>query len=162
MYINVAQLLKENVGSSRKIHIDEADINEDINHIEGSLTLIRTECSILVEGRLTVTISGICSRCLSCFNYNVDIDFSEEYFQNEDKSSGSFLSRSSDSFTIDKNHDIDLSDAIIQYTSLATPMKLLCRTDCAGICSCCGQNLNESYCSCANAASIKHRIKSFN
>ena len=29
MYINVAQLLKEDIGSNRKIHIDEADISRD-------------------------------------------------------------------------------------------------------------------------------------
>ena len=160
MYINVAQLLKENIGFKRTIQIDESNINDSIKHVEGSLFLTKTECSILAEGKLTATVSGTCNRCLSQCAYNIDFDFAEEFFQEEGIKSNTYLTGNSEPFTIDRHHDIDISDAITQYVSLATPMKLLCRPDCAGICSRCGQNRNEGNCSCEAESLKQPKIKS--
>ncbi len=160
MYINVAQLLKENIGSKRTVQVNESNINDDINHIEGSLFLTRTECSILVEGKLTATASATCSRCLSPYEYNLDFDFAEEFFQDEDMNNNTYFTGNSEPFTIDRHRNIDISDAVIQYVSLAMPMKLLCRSDCAGICSYCGQNRNEGHCSCEAENSKRSKIRS--
>ncbi|MDR3313224.1 MAG: DUF177 domain-containing protein [Oscillospiraceae bacterium] len=42
-------------------------------------------------------------------------------------------------------------DALVwEDVVLAMPPKLLCRPDCLGLCSVCGQNRNEGICACAN------------
>jgi uncharacterized protein len=148
MFINVAQLLKENIGSSRIVQINEPVVDKDIRDVEGELSLLRTKYGILVEGKLTANISSTCSRCLSPVNHRVNFALAEEYFQTVNIINGSFLRNNPENFTIDRNHNLDLIDAVIQYSSLALPMKLLCRPDCAGICSCCGDNLNEGSCTC--------------
>jgi len=51
-------------------------------------------------------------------------------------------------FTIDKNHILELNEAIRQYTLLVMPMKPLCREDCFGLCQKCGKNLNQGPCDC--------------
>jgi uncharacterized protein len=51
-------------------------------------------------------------------------------------------------FTIDEHHILDLSEAIRQYALVNTPMKPLCKKECAGICPTCGKNLNEGKCDC--------------
>lgn len=148
MRINVAQLLKEPIGSSRNYQIDEPSGNEDINSIKGKVTLIRTNRSILVKGKMTANVTGDCTRCLSPVDYSVNIDLEEEFFPSIDISSGSPLPKEPESFTIDNNNLLDLSEAVRQYTLLSIPMKLLCRPDCAGICPSCGHNLNQGSCEC--------------
>ncbi len=149
MYINVAQLLKESIGSSRDYRIDERINEKGIHHIRGTITLTRTDRSILVKGDINATIKGTCSRCLNPVNHSVDVNLEDEYFPSVDISSGSSLPSKPERYTIDKNHILDLNDAIGQYTLLAMPMKLLCRPDCAGICPTCGDNLNQGDCPCS-------------
>ena len=54
-----------------------------------------------------------------------------------------------DAFVIDESHVLDLGEAVRQYTLLALPMKPVCRETCAGLCPCCGTNLNHGPCGCA-------------
>ncbi len=51
-------------------------------------------------------------------------------------------------FTINQNHEIDLSESVRQYSLLALPMKTLCWEGCAGLCPSCGRNLNLGPCGC--------------
>lgn len=153
MQINVSQLLKESIGSSRKYKIDEAiDIagDEHKSTVSGDISLLRTQRGILVRGKLYTGLELTCSRCLSTFRSPLNINFEEEYIQTVDVNSGLPLEPSGEpgSFTIDEHHVIDLSEAIRQYTLLVIPMKPLCRADCAGICQECGHNLNQGPCGC--------------
>jgi len=153
MEINVSQLLKEPIGSSRKYKIDEAlDIAEDKrdNAVSGEVSLLRTHRGILVRAKLHTELELTCSRCLSAFRYPLDISFEEEYIQTIDVNSGLPLETSGEpgSFTIDEHHIIDLREAVRQYALLLIPMKPLCSEDCAGLCRECGCNLNQGPCGC--------------
>jgi len=148
MQINVSQLLKESIGSSRKYKIDETiDIagDERGSTVSGDISLLRTQRGILVRGELHTGLELTCSRCLSAFRSPLDISFEEEYIQTVDVNSGLPLqpSEESGSFTIDEHHVIDLSEAIRQYALLAMPMQPLCRADCAGIYQGYGHNLDQ-------------------
>ena len=143
MVVNVAQLLKEPIGSNRTYQINELIGNKNTNHIQGGGTLIRTSQSILVEGTMTAGVKSICSRCLNTFDWFVTFHLEDEFFPSVDISDISDLPSKSESFIIDKNHIMDLSEAFNQYTMLAIPMKLLCRPDCAGIDPFRGDNLNQ-------------------
>ncbi|HEY51003.1 MAG TPA: DUF177 domain-containing protein [Dehalococcoidia bacterium] len=153
MEINVSQLLKEPIGSSRKYTIDETiDITGDGREspVSGDVGLLRTQRGVLVRGKLQAELELTCSRCLSSFDYPLNISFEEEYIQTIDVNSGLPLQSSEEPglFTIDEHHVINLSEAIRQYTLLAVPMKPLCHEDCAGLCPTCGRNLNLGDCSC--------------
>jgi len=153
MEINVSQLLKEPIGSSRKYKIDETlDIAEDKrdNAVSGEISLLRTQRGILVRAELHTELELTCSRCLGAFRYPLDISFEEEYIQTIDVNSGLPLETSGEpgSFTIDEHHIIDLREAVRQYALLLIPMKPLCREDCAGLCPECGRNLNQGPCGC--------------
>ncbi len=150
MYINVAQLLKERIGSSRRYKIDEPIDDEGKNYVHGNVILIRTDKGILVQGEMTSSMKGTCNRCLRTVNYPISFKLEEEFFPVIDIVSGLPLQTTPQSFTIDKDHILDLSDALNQYMIMALPMKLLCREDCAGICPSCGQNLNNGGCNCAD------------
>ena len=42
-----------------------------------------------------------------------------------------------------------LEDVLREQVLLAVPLKAICREDCRGLCSHCGQNLNQRQCACA-------------
>ncbi len=48
--------------------------------------------------------------------------------------------------------EIQLDSVCLELISLALPVKPLCRDDCAGLCSRCGADRNETPCGCSEAA----------
>lgn len=153
MQINVSQLLKAPLGATRDYKISEiVDIADDGNsrRVQGDITLLHTQRSILAKGVLRTEVEFTCCRCLTLFRYPMSLSIEEEYIPVVDVISGAPLPPPEDpsSFTIDQHHIIDLTEAIRQYTMLATPMKPLCREDCVGLCQNCGHNLNQGPCDC--------------
>jgi uncharacterized protein len=154
MQINVSQLLKEPIGSTRNYKVSETiDVTGDGNgrKVQGEVRLLRTQRGILVKEEPQTEIELTCSRCLSLFNYPVTLNIEEEYVPSIDVVSGVPLPAPEEpgSFTIDEHHVIDLTEARRQYTLMAIPMKPLCREDCAGLCPDCGHNLNQGACGCS-------------
>jgi len=153
MQINVSQLLREPIGSTREHQVNEvADIAGDGKGylVQGDCSLLRTQRSILAKCALSTDVELICSRCLSLFRYPLALNIEEEYSPIVDVFSGAPLSLPEETgvFSIDERHILDLTEAVRQYTVLAIPMKPLCRKDCAGLCPSCGRNLNQGSCDC--------------
>jgi uncharacterized protein len=153
MQINVSQLLREPIGSTRNYQVNGvADITGDGKGclVQGEAGLLRTQRSILAKCALSTEVELTCSRCLSLFHYQLTLNFEEEYLPTVDVVSGATLPLPEEAgvFTIDEHHILDLTEAIRQYTLLAIPMKPLCHEDCAGLCQNCGQNLNLGRCDC--------------
>jgi uncharacterized protein len=150
MYFNVAQLLKEPIGSSRSYQMDEGVGMEDINSVKGKITLTRTDRGVMVKGEMSANAAGVCSRCLKLIDYQVNYDFAEESLPSTSIAEGLSLPSQPDSIAIDDSQMLDLSEVIRQYALLTIPAKPLCRPDCAGICPSCGHNLNQGSCQCSS------------
>jgi len=151
MQINVSQLLKESIGSTRDYEVSEAvDIIDSNSLVQGEVRLTHTDRGILAKGTLCTEVEATCSRCLNLFGCPLTLTIEEEYFPVTDVVSGNSLPLPDEPgcFTIDEHHVLDLAEAIRQYALLAIPMKALCRQDCAGLCPTCGHNLNEGPCHC--------------
>ncbi|MFC1933586.1 DUF177 domain-containing protein [Chloroflexota bacterium] len=151
MQINVAQQLKGPIGAVRNYRVSETmDIAGGSSQIEGEVMLMRTDRGILAKGILHTEIELSCCRCLSLFSYPLTLDIEEEYFPTTNVVTDAPLPLPDepDHFTIDEYNVLDLTEAIRQYALLATPMKPLCRDDCAGLCPTCGCNLNQTSCNC--------------
>jgi uncharacterized protein len=153
MQINVAQQLRSAIGTVREYDVDLVmDVTGygNTSRIQGKVTLTRTDRGILVEGVLNTEVELACSRCLKQFRCPLTLNIEEEYFPTVDVVSGAPLTIPDEfgCFTIDENHELDLTEAVHQYALLAVPMKPLCRPDCAGLCPVCGQNLNLGQCQC--------------
>jgi uncharacterized protein len=153
MQINVAQQLQSAIGTVKEHEVSAfVDVTGDGNTglVEGNLSLIRTDRGILVKGELNTSVALTCSRCLGTFECPLRLKIEEEYFPTVDVVSGAPLALPDEPglFSIDKNHEIDLTEAVQQYALLAMPMKPLCRQECAGLCPVCGQNLNLGECNC--------------
>jgi uncharacterized protein len=153
MEINVAQLLKEPVGSVRNYEVSEVlDIVGDgtDSKVCGEVSLMRTDRGILVKCTLDTGAEVTCSRCLTSFRCPLVLNIEEEYFPTVDVVSGASVPVPDEPgcFTIDEQHVLDLTEAIRQYALLVMPMKPLCRENCAGLCPNCGRNLNLGTCDC--------------
>ena len=134
MIINVSQLLKERIGSTRSYKVD----GEENFPYRGEVVLIRTDKGLLAKGSLSTVVGAVCSRCLCDFDQELSVCYSEEFLLQCDE--GAFI--------IDEYRQIDLSEVTRQYTLLAEPMKPLCSEDCSGLCPRCGRNLNLGACGC--------------
>jgi uncharacterized protein len=133
--INVAQLLKEPVGSSQSYDISGMIYEEVEGFVEGKAKLIHISQGVLVQCKLTAEVKLICSRCLNTFLFPISFTAEEEFLPISDLSGDLVLSspEQSEEFTIDNKNILDLSELIRQYTLLNLPMKPLCRPGCPGI-----------------------------
>jgi len=133
--INIAQLLKEPVGSSRTYDVDGVIKDEIEAYVEGNAKLTHIKRGVLVQFEATAEVTLVCSRCLDTFLCPVSFVAEEEFAQISDVSGGSEASspEQTEEFTIDSKNTLDLGELIRQYVLLNLPMKPLCRTDCPGM-----------------------------
>lgn len=153
MRFNVAQQLKEPIGSRRRYALEETvDVVEGGNPslVKGELTFLRIDRGILVSGTLDTLARYICGRCLNPFEQPLALKIEEEYLPILSVLASAVNEVSdAETFTIDENHEIDLEEALRQYVLLAMPIKPLCNVNCLGLCPSCGKNLNEGHCLCS-------------
>ena len=154
MKYNVAQLLKEAIGSHRNFEIEEdiCDVDHPMEHVQGSVDMVRTHQGIWVQAQLTVRVPQVCSRCLDGFSRALRIELDEEYFPEIDVNTGSkvILPDDWEVLFIGLDHSLDLAEATRQATLATLPLKPLCRPACVGICDRCGCNRNQGSCDCYN------------
>lgn len=146
MLFNVASLVREPVGSTRRY-----DLEAEPPVHRGRVELIRLPSAVLVRCEADVVIDAVCSRCVADFGYPAHIRFEEIYAQQVDLVSGLRLPApdDADTFVISLTNTIDITEAVRQYVETAASMQPLCRPDCPGICAECGQDLGLAGCHCS-------------
>jgi uncharacterized protein len=124
--VNVSQLLKEPVGSTRNYQVEEILDEPAREPVSGKLTFIHTRQGVLIQGELAAELELTCSRCLNTFSRTVSFNIEEEFLPTSPSSLPV-------SVTIDNNHILDLGEIIRQHILLNLPMKPLCQPNCPGI-----------------------------
>lgn len=89
-----------------------------------------------VEGEVSFTVKGDCSRCLEEAVVTVTEPFSAEYGMD----AGAELPV--------KAGKIDLTLPVEEAVITNSPLVIYCTDDCKGFCPVCGANLNKSKCNC--------------
>ena len=155
MLYNVAQLLKEPIGSTRSYEVDEDFTGAErfADNVHGSLQLLRTHQGVLATAELEVKVTLECGRCLSTFPLLLNLSIEEEFFPLVDINTGRRVSIPSgaEGTRISADHVLDFTDVLRQCVITQVPMKPLCHADCAGLCQQCGANLNQGTCQCISA-----------
>ena len=151
--VHVAQLLKAPVGTTRTYEFSETEpaLEAELGVeglIEGEVKLTRTSHGILVDCAYVARLNQECGRCLGPARTVIDNQFSQEFLPSIDIHTGlpDDLVADPDEPRIRPDHLVDLTEAIRQDIVVEQPLQPLCRPDCAGLCSVCGQNLNEAQC----------------
>lgn len=163
LYFNVAQLMKESAGATRHATVvaglyrlvpdlaPQAQA-EDVQQPElvGPIRLMRTGDGVLVQGRLQAEMTQPCVRCLEPVVVSLDVALEEIFSPTLDVITGQAIVPEEDdqALWIDEHHILDLREVLRQNVLVAMPLHPLCREDCRGLCSSCGQNLNEGNCNC--------------
>lgn len=146
--LKVGFLLKEGVGASRVFSFDETgiDVGEvQLESLVGDLRLTRTRQGIVVQGHLEAESVTDCTRCLTETSAQFDLDLSEHFLYPPS-------SAQDGEHAVSEEGVLDLTPILREDAILAIPMHVLCQTECKGLCSQCGQNLNEAQCECDHSA----------
>jgi uncharacterized protein len=163
LIFNVAQLLKEHVGATRKLTLQSPLLtlyNEDggeqstleATDLNGEVKVTRLSEGVLVQGDVEANVHLQCSRCLEDISLRVEARLEEQFQPTVDVETGRPIARvptedeADSTFAIDTNHLMDLSEPVRQALLVAIPMRPLCRDDCKGLCVVCGANLNYGDC----------------
>jgi uncharacterized protein len=103
---------------------------------------------VLVRGDLRATVPQTCGRCLETFPAQVGADIDVRVVPRP--ASADSVELGADDLDVDfyANDVLDLSALIATETTLALPMKPLCRPGCRGLCPVCGCNRNDVSCAC--------------
>ena len=98
---------------------------------------------LMMTGSITTCIHGICDRCASEFDreidFPIDVVLVTELANEENEDEWVFPL---------EGDSADLDDIVRTVFVLNLDSKLLCDEDCKGLCCRCGKNLNDGPCSC--------------
>ena len=108
-------------------------------------TIDKSLNQIVVRCNLTISVELNCDRCINDFVKTMKTNFTLIYLPKKDElgdddDNVKYLSPAADK--------LDLTQDVIDYAYLSIPMKMVCDDNCAGLCSICGTNLNQSNCKC--------------
>ena len=90
LQFNVAQLLKEATGASRRYKIETpplGPLGQDISLVSplmGEVKFLRAGPNILVTGALKANVEIACGRCLTIFTAAAEIELEEEFYPSID------------------------------------------------------------------------------
>ncbi len=92
------------------------------------------EKKLLLNGSVDIDILIPCARCLKLVSNRLEIRFELEMDQEEKD-------------YID-GYNLDVDQLVHDEALLVWPERILCKEDCKGLCTTCGQNLNDGSCDC--------------
>ena len=112
------------------------------------LHVARNGMEVVVTGDVDATVPQTCGRCLEAFPVVVHSAIDLRVMPRPASADSHELSP--DDFETDFYADdqLDLAAMVETETTLALPMKPLCRSDCRGLCPACGSNRNLVACAC--------------
>jgi uncharacterized protein len=148
----------------RKVRIRKSyapgSIDYGISEVKQAEPLEATATAELLEGQIRITgdletkIEMVCARCLEPVIEEVHKDFDlfyqpllkatkpeEERLKDDDTEIGFF-----------EGEGLFLADVLKEQVLLSLPMKVICQSDCRGLCPTCGANLNHEECRCETHA----------
>lgn len=146
MRFNVSHLVNAPIGTRSAVHLDSETValgdDLDLHYLRGEINLTRSTDCLLVEGQLDAGLDGECVRCLTSFPLSLTIQLDDLTFALPHTSS------QDNQYCISKDGWIHAAPALREQVLLNIPLRPLCRPDCRGLCSNCGQDLNDGPCGC--------------
>lgn len=124
------------------------------------LRLVRIGDNIQISGLAEININPECDRCLVSFpkhltetlSVNLAPHSRTPFERGVRGGKGGMeeagLDENGVAFSFYEGEEIDLAEIVREIIVLDIPIRYLCSEDCKGLCTSCGQNLNEKTCSC--------------
>jgi uncharacterized metal-binding protein YceD (DUF177 family) len=149
MQFNVAQLLKEPTGATRRYELNENLDGLDpelrfLGPLVGAVTLLRTNSGVLVTGELSTATQATCRRCLDPIAQEVRFQLEESFRPLLEVVTGRYIppeefegeeeDLEDAALIISERHILDLSEVVRQAIWLGMPMYPGCNWVGAGEC----------------------------
>ena len=146
--INVAEIRRHLTGK-KPLQFDaepaELDITETELPIAGKIRIDGEMSNVgdvlLLQARVSASVSRMCSRCLKEFKADSSAEVVEKFYL-----SGS-PGVEKDAYVYEADI-VDITEPLRESLLLAEPLKVLCKEDCLGICPVCGADRNIHPCNC--------------
>ncbi len=101
---------------------------------------------LFLTGHIKTFGKFVCDRCLDNFEKEIEVDYRMTYVY--DMEDAGEIDRGEITVIHTSTNEINIAEDVREYILLSVPLKLLCKDDCAGLCSTCGANLNQGACGC--------------
>ena len=145
--------LPRQVGSVKEVCLETtapADLGTAVIGVpEGSAVVLDAQLTsmedgVLARGRADVHVHGRCVRCLRDLDEDRTVAFDEIYYLPQAaKAQAAEDDEEADDLFLVGETDLDLEPALRDALVLTLPFQPLCRQDCAGLCSQCGERLDD-------------------
>ena len=125
---NVAQLLREMIGSRRDYEFSEVALPLDetlvLRELQGNVRFTRTATGVFAQVEAQGQVRLTCVRSLEEFEQPVEVSFSDQFHSVIDVMNGASLPMPAedDPYLLTDLHMADIGDAIREYTLLALPL----------------------------------------
>src|SRR5262245_5919951 len=166
-WIDLKDLADEKVSLDGSFEAGVIDFNSDairqIGLLVWSAATERAGDEIRITGSLETTLEANCSRCLEPARQEIsrpfDLFFRERDELMFDEDEEIELSEEDTSTAFFTGTQLAIGDILREQVLLALPMKVLCKSDCKGLCPTCGTNLNLNTCNCPKETFSPHMDK---
>ena len=154
MFLDVNELAIHKVRISKDFAPGAIDFHsQDFRQLEPLVvraTAELVEGQIRISGTMQTRLELVCARCLDEVTEEVSREFDLYYRPCKDEPRGEEIRLKDDDTEIGffEGDGMFLTDVLAEQVLLAIPMKVICRSDCRGICPQCGANLNGEECRC--------------
>ncbi|MCS7179279.1 MAG: DUF177 domain-containing protein [Anaerolineae bacterium] len=142
--LDLSPLIGARPGERLSFTLDEGPQQLDdisVAFLRGLIQFTRVQGGILVETWVETRVEVECSRCLELFLYDTVLELEEIIGLGG-------RARPGISYALTEEGWFDPFPLLREQIWVNLPMKLLCRSDCRGICPDCGANLNREPCRC--------------
>jgi len=141
--LNLGFIAQQSIGYSRDFHFKFPILALQpefvARKLDGQIVVSRTSEGLLIQGEFRALIDSICSWCLGAFEEVLKTEFAELYTFPTHVQEDTELIYPDDG-------QIDFAPIVGEYLIIELPMNPVCKEDCKGLCSVCGNNLNIEVC----------------
>ena len=141
--------------ATAELAMADADVGYS-GQVDVSAEVTNTGFGMVVRGWVSVIVTSPCSRCLEPAGLPLRIALFEEYRDGTAQGDTDLPGADVESdFRAYSGGTVDLTDAVRDAIIVATPIRILCRDDCIGLCPMCGANLATHPCDCSPPGDLR-------
>jgi uncharacterized protein len=155
MFIDVHELALHKIPIRKSYTPGTLDFHSNdfrqVEPLEVRATAELVDDQIRIHGTIHTRLELICARCLDTVMEEISKDVDLFYRRTtalpaDDEDARLNLDDTEIGFF--EGDGLFLADVLAEQVNLALPMKVICRSDCRGLCTQCGANLNHDECRC--------------